>query len=69
MLVPLGRNLLIVCVPYPIAYEGIDLPDVLQDFGGNQGSLSRGSMMPMSLFMTFGMFGTKGGGTSFRISV
>jgi hypothetical protein len=47
-------------VPYPIAYEGIDLPDVLQDFGGNQGSLSRGSMRPMSLFMTFGMFGTKG---------
>jgi hypothetical protein len=67
---PLGRNLLTVaCVPYPIAYEGIDLPDVLQDFGGNQGSLSRGSMRALSLFTTFGMFGTKPGGSSFRISV
>ena len=35
----LGMNLLIVtCVPYPIACQGIGLP-VFQDFGGNQGSL------------------------------
>jgi hypothetical protein len=27
-------------VPYRIACEGIDLLDVLQDFGGNQGYLS-----------------------------
>ena len=32
-------NLLIVtCVSFPIACQGTDLPDVLQDFGGNQGS-------------------------------